>query len=152
MDDIRREPSYVGEFRHNLDSKKRVTVPAMWRFGGDDQKDQNYFLAFPHPDGYIRVYPPKKREELFAKLDQIRESDRKGQLLLRRLMGKACEFSCDSQGRITLPENLVKHANIKKQVVLVGTGLTFQLWNEESFNTQDDSNLNFLDLMEQVGL
>ena len=54
---------FVGEYRHNLDEKGRLTIPSSWR---PDLSDPalNLFLALPSPEGYITVYPPKKIAQL----------------------------------------------------------------------------------------
>jgi MraZ protein len=38
---------------------------------------------------------------------------------------------CDKQGRITLPQNLIKWAGITKDVVVVGVLNRFEIWDEE---------------------
>ena len=43
---------YVGSFRHVLDAKNRLTIPARWRFAGDEAADS--YLALPQ-DGHLLV-------------------------------------------------------------------------------------------------
>jgi len=117
---------YFGEFTHQLDARNRVTVPSTWRVAGDDG---SFYFAWPHPDGCIAVFPPEMQAELLEKAKSIRQSDRRGQALLRQIFGKGFKFGCDKQGRILLPEPLRDHAGIRKEVVLVGTGRNFQLWD-----------------------
>ena len=48
-----------------------------------------------------------------------------------------CEhLSFDSEGRITLSENLLNHARIQDRVAFVGCGSTFQMWEPEAFTQQ----------------
>ena len=143
------EPFYVGEFRHNLDAKNRVTVPAKWRFHGDEA---DIYVAWAHPEHYIAVYPPAKIEEFREKIRRIQESDPRGQRILRQLFGKAFQFGCDSQGRIKLSDHLVQQSGIRKEVVLVGLGETFNLWSAEGYTEDEGEAFDLLEAMREFGI
>ncbi len=149
MAGIEGEPFYVGEFRHSLDGKNRVTIPSKWRFYGDDN---DIYVGWGHPDGYIAVYPPKKIAEFRERIRGIAESDRQGQGILRRLFGKAHQFGCDSQGRIKLHEVLVGLAGLTKAVVLVGLGESFNIWSEEGYRAQAEEEFDLLSAMREFGI
>ena len=143
------DPFYVGEFRHNLDPKNRITVPAKWRFSGDDVDG---YVAWVHPEGYIAVYPPRKIKEFRERIVSIAESDKRGQRILWRLFGKADRFGCDTQGRIKLSDKMVKDAGIRKAVMLVGLGETFNIWSAERFARQDEEDFDLLEAMSDFGI
>lgn len=149
MAGIETEPFYVGEYRHNLDGKNRVTIPSKWRFLGDDS---DIYVGWWHPDGYIAVYPPKKIAEFRERIRGIAESDRQGQGILRRLFGKAHQFGCDSQGRIKLHGALVRLAGLTKEVVLVGLGESFNIWNEKAYQDQAGEEFDLLSAMREFGI
>lgn len=140
---------YVGEFRHQLDSRYRVTVPSSWRVAGDDS---NYYFAWPHPEGCIAVFPPEMLDELMEKARSIRQSDVKAQAMLRRLFGRGFKFGCDKQGRILLPEDLRTHADIEKEVCLVGLGRNFQIWSADRYKLEDEEEFSLLETMEELGI
>lgn len=135
--------SYVGEFSHQLDARHRVAVPSNWRVEGDSE---NYYLAWPHPEGCIAVYPPEMQQELIEKARAIKQSDVRGQAVLRQLFGKGFKFGCDKQGRILIPEPLRVHARIEKAVTLVGLGRNFQVWSTDHYATEDEE-FNLLEAM-----
>lgn len=140
---------YVGTFRHNLDAKLRVTIPSKWRFKGD-QEDS--YLAWPHPEGYIAVYPPRMIERFRQRMEDVKASDSQGQKIMRNLFGKAHWFGCDNQGRIKLDEKLVQHAGIEKTAALVGVGETFNVWAAERFEAQDEEDFDLLQAMKDFGI
>ncbi len=147
------QPTYVGEFLHNLDVKKRVSVPSCWRVKDDNLKEHNFYLAWPHPNGWINVYPPQKQKELFAKTNEIREGNIRGQMILRSIFSKAVKFSCDSLGRINIPEKLLQHAEINKEVTLVGTGKAFQIWSTEKYaKSETEKELNIVDALGELDI
>ncbi len=121
---------YVGEHRHTLDDKSRLTIPSKWRFAGDEE---DVYLALPNPAGCITIYPPKMVAKLSAKVAEVSLGNRRAQKALTRLFAQADHFGCDKQGRIKLSEKLTAHAGMQKECVLVGNFMTFSLWNPAQY-------------------
>ena len=140
--------AYVGEFVHQLDTRNRVTVPSSWRVTGDDG---SYYLAWPHPEGCIVVYPPHMQEQLLGKAQEARLSDVRSQKMLRKLFGRASQFGCDKQGRILIPDSLKGHAGIEKKVSLVGLGHYFQIWDARQREAEEED-FNLLEAMAEMGI
>lgn len=143
--------AYVGEFSHRLDQRGRVTVPSQWRVAGDEV-GENFYFAWVHPEGYLSVFPPAMREALLAKIDGVRQHDVDGQRVLRRLFGNGCEFSCDKQGRVLIPEKLLKAVGIDKDVSFVGSGRTFQIWSSEKYEAVNNEPLDLLSALKQLDI
>jgi len=123
---------YVGEFRHALDAKNRLTVPSKWRFNGDES--DTAYLALPNPNGSVTVYPPEQVQRLKAKIAEVSMlGDPVRVRALTRIFSDGCQFGPDKQGRIGLPEKLVKHAGIAKEAVLAGLVNTFTIWSPERY-------------------
>ena len=53
--------------------------------------------------------------------------------LATALLGGSSQLSIDADGRVILPENLLKKAKIKNTAVFVGKGTTFEIWQPEKF-------------------
>ena len=127
---------FVGEFRHSLDDKGRLTIPSAWRPKGDGEENQ--FLALPSVEGgasaYVAVYPPKMIAQLEERISQISLGDIEGQRMLAELMSMAHSFTCDKQGRMSLNGKLIQHAQIGKEAVLLGRMSTFSIHSEALYN------------------
>ena len=54
--------------------------------------------------------------------------------LISLYFGEAEQLPFDKEGRIILPKKLIQHAAIAKEVLFVGLGPTFQMWNPEAYN------------------
>jgi MraZ protein len=123
--------SFVGTYRHTLDAKGRLTIPARWRFEGD--QETRTFLALPNPDGSITVYPPEMtgRVRTLIRASGGPMGNPKETDALGKIMASGDQFGCDTQGRIVLAEKLRKYAGLTKEVVLVGRLETFSLWAPE---------------------
>lgn len=145
---------YVGEFRHNLDNKNRLTIPSKWRFSGDEQEE--VYLALPNPIGCISVYPPKMVKKLEEKVEEVSLGNKKGQRALARLFSKADYFGCDKSGRINLNEKLIAHVGLEKEAILVGNFVTFNIWNIERYEkyleSEDDTEDEMTKILTELGV
>jgi MraZ protein len=142
---------YTGLFRHTLDDKGRITVPSAWRSA---HAEGDTFLATPHPEGYVAVLPPPEVERLHAKISEIQLSDSAGQDFAARFFAQTQAFSFDKQGRVSLDDELLRHAGIGKDALLVGALTKFNLyaptrWGKVEARTSGE---NFGDLMRRLGI
>ncbi len=144
-------PLYTGLFRHTLDDKNRLTIPSAWRFA---HGENDTFLATPHPDGYIAVLPPAEVEKLRAKIAAMALSDGAGQDFVARFFAQTHSLWFDKAGRMNLSAELLKHANITKDAVLVGGLTKFNIYTPERWTQVEarTSGENFGDLMRRLGI
>lgn len=129
------EPIYYSAcYRHGVDEKRRVQVPAKWRPAEDGV--QFTLILWPHngqPDSCLLVLPPSVFKELAAKITTMRFAD-PGAEALRRILGeKSDRVQLDKVGRITLPDWMAKAAGIKEEAVLNGMFDRFQIWSPERY-------------------
>ncbi|MGF1529798.1 MAG: division/cell wall cluster transcriptional repressor MraZ [Puniceicoccaceae bacterium] len=132
---------YVGTFFHNLDTKGRLTIPSKWRFAGDEA---DVYLGLPNPDGFITVYPPPMIARLREKVSNISLGDSEGQRTLMEISLMAHSFGCDKQGRINLNAQLIGHAKIEKEAVLIGNFTSFSIWGKEAYEQMRQAGIGSL--------
>jgi len=145
-------PIFSGEWRHALDEKMRVTIPARWRRsaeGGDE-----FFLSVDRNGACIRAMPP---EEFAAAVDRLRGQGGVTQKDItqfeRMFYAKSRQVSADKQGRIILPADYVTAAGIKKEVVLVGGRARFEIYSPDSWDREQQAEAaNFDRLADLAGL
>jgi MraZ protein len=142
---------FTGHFRHTLDEKGRVTIPSVWRAA---HAEGDPFLATPHPDGYLAVLPPAEVEKLHAKIAQLALSDGSGQDFAARFFAQTQSFTFDKQGRVGLTAELLAHAGISKEAVLVGSLTKFNLYSPARWQKVEarTSGENFGDIMRRLGI
>lgn len=125
---------FMGEYRHNLDSKNRIIVPAKFR----DQLSTSVYIT-EWMDGCLAAYTEDKWNEMVSKLNQLPKTNAASRAFVRRITGKADECSIDNQGRILLPSFQVTDMNIKKNCVIVGASDHFEIWPEEKYDSYDEN-------------
>ena len=123
-------PVFSGEFCHALDVKNRLTIPARWRVTDADE----FHLIADRSGQFIRVMPPEQFRAVGDKLASnpaITPRDRK--TFVHLFFSKATHVVLDKQGRMLVPEELVKElgkeARLEGDVMLVGAYDTFELWS-----------------------
>ena len=62
-------------------------------------------------------------------------------------MSESTNLQFDTEGRVSLTQKLLKHAKIKNNILFVGQGKTFQIWEPTNFekfksNARKKANLN----------
>ena len=123
---------FVGSYTHALDAKRRMIFPSTWR---NMLGEPNRLYAFPHNDEKcLFIYP---EVEMTRRLNMVRNSrsmDAQDQQAVRSLTAGADMLVWDAQGRIRVGDNLLAHAEVKEQVVLVGTLTRIELWSVENFD------------------
>jgi len=127
-------PIYVGKHQRNLDSKNRLTIPSKWRFDGDTTDG---YLALPDHRGCILVLPPQQVNKLYEKIESQQLSDDDAQELQDKLFSQAEFLTCDKQGRINMSEDLLRHAGIEKEAILIGSMINFRVWSEGRWASLD---------------
>jgi len=142
---------YTGRFRHNLDDKNRLTIPSAWR---QAHEESDTFLATPHPDGYIAVLPPAEVEKLYEKVAQKALTDRDAQDAFSRFFAQTLSFAFDKQGRFGVDADLLAHADIRKDAVLVGSLTKFAIWSPARWEKLEarTSGEHLGDLMRRIGI
>ena len=119
---------------NKMDSKCRVSVPSTFR---NSLKKQSFsgIIAFPsYNDKSIDACGIERMENISNSLDSENYS-RDEFDLISLYFGEAEQLPFDKDGRIILPKKLITHAEITANVMFVGLGPTFQMWNPETYNT-----------------
>lgn len=143
--------SYTGLFRHALDDKDRFTIPSAWRAA---HAEGDTFLATPHPDGYIAVLPPAEVEKLHVKISEMKLSDAAAQAFTARFFSQTQSFSFDKSGRVGLTAELLKHAGLDEEAVLVGSLTKFNIYSPARWAKEEERTAgeNFGDLMRRLDI
>ncbi|HXX41446.1 MAG TPA: hypothetical protein VEI58_04190 [Chthoniobacterales bacterium] len=117
---------FAGDFRHFIDEKNRITIPARWR---GNRAEEFIILAEAHYQ-FLLVMPPEEFSRMSAAVEtDPAVSPRDRRVFFRQLHSRAQHGSADKQGRLVLPEELCKKVGLKGEVALVGGRGRFEIWN-----------------------
>ena len=132
---------FLSTTKNKMDSKSRVSVPSSFR---STLSKQNFkgIIAFPsYSNKCIDSCGIDRMEALAESLDQNDNYSKDEFDLMSLYFGEAEKLPFDREGRIILPKNLIKHSGILDQVLFVGLGPTFQIWEPETYNNQKNKTI-----------
>lgn len=136
----------MGEFQHNLDAKGRIIIPAKFRDGLGDEMVVTRWL-----DGCLAIYTMEKWQALYEKLQALPATKREARRFTHMIMAKASECTVDSQGRIRLPQPLIKEACLDKECVVIGVSDHVEIWDLDRWNAYYDvASESFEDIAETL--
>lgn len=116
----------------NLDSKGRLAVPARHR-DALIERCGGHLVITADADHCLLIYPLPDWELIQQKLEGLSNLDARVRELQRRLIGFAVDVDIDSAGRVLISPALRQFAQLDKNVVLVGQGRKFELWNQDNW-------------------
>ena len=116
---------FQGASQLTLDGKGRVSMPARHRDSLAASCEGRLTLT-RHPDGCVLVYPRPTWEQ---RRQQIAELPYAARALQRLLLGSAVDVELDSAGRILVSAELRDAAGLGRDVMLLGMGAHFELWD-----------------------
>jgi MraZ protein len=114
---------FTGEYRHSVDEKGRIAVPAKFRaqlaHGG---------YASRWLDGCLAIHTPTGWDDLGVKVAALRTVDPEARLFERRIFSGAFELELDRQGRIVIPAYLRDEIGLTTDAVIVGSRDHAEIW------------------------
>ncbi|MFZ8848516.1 MAG: division/cell wall cluster transcriptional repressor MraZ [Minisyncoccia bacterium] len=128
----------IGEFKHNLDQKGRVSIPAKFR-----QKFAEGLILTRGIDQCVFGFPKPEWEKVVNKITNLPLSQANARAFARLILSGAFEAEIDNQGRVLIPEVLRKYAHLEKKVVIVGMYNRVEIWDEkkwEEYKKQSEEN------------
>lgn len=121
----------IGEFRHSLDQKKRVALPASWR-----RRLGRRVVLTRGLDVCLFVYPTKSWAAIMNKLARLAQGQADTRSFVRFLLAGAVETEVDAMGRILVPDFLKTFAGLKTKVVIAGVNDRLEIWDEDRWQSQ----------------
>ena len=119
---------FTGEYRHAIDAKGRVAVPARFRA----ELAAGAFVS-RWIDACLAIFPRTEWQKLADRVAELPVSDAGARVFSRFVFSGAFEFLLDAQGRLVLPPALREFAGLATDVVVVGARDHIELWEPRSW-------------------
>lgn len=116
-----------------------MAMPAKYRERLEAQCDGQLIITIDPQDRCLGLYPSPVWEDIERTLDGLPSFDQGSRRIQRLLIGHATECVLDGQGRLLLPPPLREFAGLDKQIVLIGQGKKFEIWDEQTWSNRRDT-------------
>ncbi len=124
---------FLSTFENKLDKKGRVSVPATFR-SHLSSLGYNGFITYPSFNhSALEACSQDRIEKLSNTIDSLNPFEEKRDYFATSILSESVNLQFDTEGRVSLTEKLLKHANIENNILFVGLGKTFQIWEPKTF-------------------
>ena len=124
---------FTSEYECKLDTKGRLVLPAKIN-ANLPEVSSNQLVIMHGFDPSLVVYTMleyKKIHNIFAALNDFDAAQRK---LKRQFFRSVAPVELDGTGRFLIPKAWIEHAKLEKDVIVIGTGNTIEIWNPDLYN------------------
>ena len=135
-----------GEYRHTIDAKGRLAMPAKLR----DELGEAFYVTLGL-DHCLSVYTETGWQAILDKYNALPISQARK---MRFLFANAAKCEPDKQGRFLIPTELRQYAGIRQEVTFIGQGGHAEIWDSEAYDKLEQETLtpeNLAQVMEELG-
>jgi len=94
----------------------------------------NGFIAYPSfNNSALEACSQDRIEKLSNSIDSLNPFEEKRDYFATSVLSESVNLQFDTEGRILISEKLLDHAKIKNNILFVGLGKTFQIWEPKIF-------------------
>ncbi len=119
----------LGEYKHTVDPKGRIAIPAKFR-----EKFTAGAIVTRGLDHCLFVFSKSEWEILAQKIISLPLAQSDSRAFARLMLSGATDVELDTQGRILIPDSLRNYAYLKKQVVVTGMYTRVEVWDADAWN------------------
>ena len=124
---------FLSSFENKIDKKGRVSVPATFR-SYLNTLGYNGFISYPSFNhSALEACSQDRIEKLSSTIDSLNPFEEKRDYFATSVLSESESHQFDTEGRVSISEKLLNHAKIKNNVLFVGLGKTFQIWDPKIF-------------------
>ena len=124
---------FLSSYENKLDKKGRVSVPANFR-SHLSSLGYNGFITYPSFNhDALEACSQDRIEKLSNTIDSLNPFEEKRDFFATSVLSESVNLQFDGEGRVLITQKLLKHAKIKNNILFVGLGKTFQIWEPKTF-------------------
>ena len=124
---------FMGEYKHSIDAKGRIILPADFR-----EELTDNFVITKGLANCLFLYTAEEWDKLSTKLRQLPLAKAEARAFVRFFFAGARQAECDRQGRFLVPANLRAHAKLQKDVVLIGISNRIEVWSKAEWDRYNE--------------
>ncbi len=141
----------TGEYKHILDSKKRLALPAKFR-----RELGETVVITKETNKSLVVYTLKEWKEKAEKLARLPISKDEARRFSRLKLAGAVVVKFDKLGRILIPDFLKNYAGLKKEVTIIGLSTRVEIWDTrrwDRYKKESEREMdNLVSKLEELGI
>ena len=124
---------FLSSYENRIDKKGRVSVPSTFR-SHLSSMGYNGFITYPSFNNTsLEACSLDRIEKLSKTIDSLNPFEEKRDYFATSVLSECENLQFDTEGRVSISKKLLEHAKIDNNVLFVGLGKTFQIWDPKHF-------------------
>ncbi len=119
---------FIGKFYFRLQDKGRISLPKQFR------QETKEWIVTRGLDGCLFIFKAQDFHQELTKIAQRSFTKKAHRDLTRIMANEAKEISADNNGRVQLPKYLIEFAQLKQDLVIVGSYNRIEVWNQQQYH------------------
>tara|TARA_Y100000817_G_C16522556_1_gene396321 strand:- start:16 stop:462 length:447 start_codon:yes stop_codon:yes gene_type:complete len=125
---------FLSSHENKIDKKGRVSVPAAFR-SYLTTLGYNGFISYPSfSNPALECCTQDRIEKLSDSIDTLNPFEEKRDYFATAVLSESSNLVFDTEGRVQFSKKILNFAKIKTDILFVGLGKTFQVWDPKNFN------------------
>ena len=129
---------FLSKFNNKLDKKGRVSVPAQFRSVINGEEFSGIIAYKSFINECIEACGISRISRIYESIDDLDPFSNERDAFATAILGGSCQLAFDGDGRICLPDEYINHLNVSENIIFVGKGSTFEMWNPNKFEEYFD--------------
>lgn len=119
-----------------IDTKGRLAIPTRYRsiLGGEEKVP--LVITIDTEENCLLLYTAAQWQVIENNLQKLPSFNAAARRIQRLLIGHASDVEMDANARVLVPTVLRNYANLEKDVVMIGQGNKFEVWNKELWESK----------------
>jgi MraZ protein len=126
---------FMGCFEYKMDEKGRVLVPPQFK-----EELGEKFIITRGFENCLFVYSIKEWNRISNELEKVPLSSKELRFFMRIWFSSAQEVSIDQYGRILIPNDFRRYANLNREIVFIGVLNRVEIWDKTLWENYKNSN------------
>jgi MraZ protein len=141
----------IGTYECKADTKGRILMPIAIKKQLSSVITNGFVLKRAVFNSCLELYPMKEWILLMEKINSLNRFNKKNNDFIRRFTAGVKTIEMDISGRLLIPKDLVKHAQIGKEIVVSSAVNILEIWDKSLYEKAiDEATLDFGALAEEV--
>ena len=142
---------FIGTYECKIDVKGRILIPSALKKQISISRKDGFVIKRGLFNNGLELYPFDQWKYVMNKIDQLNRFNKKNIDFIRRFTAGVKKIDIDTNGRLLIPKDLIKHASIKKDIVLSAAVNILEIWDKNLYEEViDEAKVDFSSLAEEV--
>ena len=124
--------AFKGSYEYSIDSKGRINIPAKMRKHVSPEAN-DWFTVTRGFEKCVYIYPQDEWVKMENAIRTLSPTDGEHRFFMRVLLQHANDLQLDAQARITIPKELLHHAALDGEVLIIGQLEHIEVWNPKEY-------------------